>query len=307
MSTPPNPTMLLSFDLEDWAQLTGAEVERAGWDAPGPSFERQMRAIFDLLDTTGHRATFFLLGMTMRNYPDVAREIARRGDEVACHGYGHARVFNLDRDAFRRDVEEGVETAEKLTGRRPIGYRAPAFSITRDTLWALDVLAELGFAYDSSLYDSPRIPRRILGIPSAPCTLKLPSGREITEFPLARWSHGRFAVPVGGGSYWRFLPRRALAWFLRDLGTKNPFPAFYFHPYECDPEYLVAEASPGAALPQRLRAAWLTARYRPGQKRVLPRLRTLVETFQVTTYEHCLQQLRDDPRPRTLSEGGVIV
>lgn len=301
------PTLLLSFDVEDWMQLTGAEVGRPEWDAPGPSFERQMLAIFDLLASTGHGATFFLLGMTMRHYPDLAREIVRRGHEVACHGYGHERVFRLDRDTFRSDVENGIELAEKLTGCRPKGYRAPAFSITRDTIWALEVLVDLGFSYDSSLYDSPRIPRRIRGIPHAPCALQLPSGRSVIEFPLARWQRGYLALPVGGGSYWRLLPRPLLRWLLRDLGSTNPLPAFYFHPYECDVEYLVARAPRRANLRQRARAAWLTGRYRIGQKRVLPRLRSMVQTFQVMTYEQAIAKLRDDPRPRSLLESGVIV
>src|SRR5262245_16993265 len=99
-----------------------------------------MAAIFELLDDLGVRATFFMLGMTIRRYPDVAREIASRGDEIACHGSGHEFVYLQSPDEFRRDVESSLELIETLTGRRPIGYRAPAFSINRDTVWALETL-----------------------------------------------------------------------------------------------------------------------------------------------------------------------
>jgi polysaccharide deacetylase family protein (PEP-CTERM system associated) len=268
-----------------------------------------MRAIFDLLDATGRRATFFMLGITARNYPDVALEIVRRGDELASHGFGHERVHRLAPEAFRRDVEASIELLDKLTGRRPRGYRAPVFSIRRDTVWALETLADLGFEYDSSLHDSPRIAGRITGIPGEPCVVRLPSGREIVECPLAVWQRGRISIPVGGGSYWRFLPAALLTRALGEVGRTNPFPACYLHPYECDPEYLQAELPLAPSWSQRRRAACYTLRYRFGQKRVLPRLKAVLRRFPSTAYEEAIPAIRkrSGAHPRALSEGGVFV
>src|SRR5437899_5991303 len=153
--------LLLSFDLEDWHQLVHRHLGRPDWDSPGAALERQTAAIFDLLEELGARATFFVLGMTAERYPDLVREIAGRGHELACHGYAHERVSTQSPDDFRRDIERCADLLDQLSGRRPLGYRAPAFSITRDTPWAYESLAELGFRYDSSQYDSPRLPRRI--------------------------------------------------------------------------------------------------------------------------------------------------
>lgn len=309
MSPPAPPTLLLSFDLEDWAQLVGMAIARPGWDKPGPSFERQMRAVFDLLDAAGRRATFFVLGLTARRYPDIVREIARRGDEMACHGFGHERVHRLDRDSFRRDVEASLELIDQLTGQRPRGYRAPAFSITRDTVWALETLADLGFAYDSSLHDSPRIPRRIEGIPGAPVAMRLPSGRELMECPPAVWQRGRLAMPVGGGAYWRVLPEAVLVHAIEQVGRTNPFPPCYFHPYECDPEYLRAELPEAPSWAQWGQASYYTLRYRFGQKQILPRLQTILQRFPSTTYEQVIRRIheRNAAGQRTLSPSGVFV
>src|SRR6186713_2772493 len=213
----PVAKLLLSFDFEDWHQLVHRRLGRTDWASAGPALERQAEAIFALLDELGARATFFVLGMTAERYPDLVREIAARGHELACHGYAHQRVHEQTPDEFRRDVERCSELLEQLGGRRPLGYRAPAFSITRDTPWAYEALAQLGFRYDSSQYDSPRIPRRIRSVPATPYRLELPSGREIWEFPVTVWRVRGRAVPIGGGAYWRVLPAPLLRRALRQV------------------------------------------------------------------------------------------
>src|SRR4029450_6928668 len=140
------------------------------WDTRGHALERQTAAIFELLEELGAKATFFAPGITPERYPDLVRAIAAKGHDLACHGYDHRRVPTQSRDAFKADVERCAALVESLTGKRPVGYRAPAFSITRETPWAYDVLAELGFRYDSSQYASPRIPHRIGAAPRDPHT-----------------------------------------------------------------------------------------------------------------------------------------
>ena len=279
------PALALSFDFEDWSQLVRRRLGAPDWDRPGEALERQMRVVFGLLDDVGARATFFLLGITAERYPHLVERIAERGDEVACHGHAHARVYDQTPDDFRRDVERSVELIERLTGRRPVGYRAPAFSINRDTPWSYEILAELGFAYDSSLYDSPRVRRRVRSGPAAPHRIELRSGRELWELPLAVWRVGGRAVPVGGGAYWRVVPAPLLARALRRTAAAAPYPGLYFHPYECDPEPLKVPLSEHPAPRERLFALLKDLQRNPGRGRVVPRIRKIADEFRFVTYE----------------------
>ena len=300
--------LLLSFDLEDYNQLVERRLGIESWDEPGNALERQMTAIFELLDELGVRATFFMLGMTIRRYPDVAREIASRGDEIACHGSDHEFVYLQSPDKFRRDVESSQELIEKLTGRRPIGYRAPAFSINRDTVWALETLAELGCAYDWSHYGSRKIPER-LEPQDGPYTMRLPSGRELVEFPLTVWRRGPVQVPIGGGSYWRLLPAALLRRGLGSIEQRTGHPALYFHPYECDPQRLRLRLPPSPPAGLRLRSAYMSLISNPGRRRLARRLRKIANDYELGTFEQALSHIRADggARPRALSERGVLI
>ncbi|HET7855853.1 MAG TPA: polysaccharide deacetylase family protein [Gaiellaceae bacterium] len=298
---------LLSFDFEDWHQLVHRRLGRGDWDTRGPALERQTNAILSLLDELGARATFFLLGMTAERYPDLVRELAGRGHDLACHGYEHRRVFDQSEDEFRRDVERCLELIESLSGRRPAGYRAPAFSINRDTIWAYEVLSDLGFRYDSSQYDTPRIPNRIRPVPAGPYRLTLPSGREIWELPLTVWPLGGRALPVGGGAYWRVLPARVLRRALRRAA--DPYAVLYFHPYELDPEPLRAELPEAPSTKQRLAAAAKGLQRNPGRKWVPGRIRAIAREFPLVSYEEAYGEIveRNRARPRSLSREGVLV
>jgi polysaccharide deacetylase family protein (PEP-CTERM system associated) len=289
--------LLLSIDFEDWHQLVHRSLGRADWDRRGPALERQTEAVLGLLDELGVKATFFVLGMTAQRYPDLVREAAGRGHEVACHGHAHERVYDQTREAFRADLERGLEAVETATGTRATGYRAPGFSITRDTPWAYEVLAELGLAYDSSQYDSPRIPRRISPIPRAPYRLRLESGAELWELPVAA---GR--VPVGGGAYWRVLPTAVIAHSLRGLIAVGAMPALYFHPYEFDPEPLRADH---AGIAARLRGL----RRNIARGSVTTRLRKIAADFPLLPYGTAVEHLAERPgaRAKTLSGAGLLV
>jgi polysaccharide deacetylase family protein (PEP-CTERM system associated) len=297
--------LLLSFDWEDWHQLVLRNLGLPGWERPGPALESQTLRVLDLLDELGVHATFFMLGMSVEQHRELAREIAARGHEPACHGYGHERVHFQTRDEFRGDVERCAELVEDVCGRRPVAYRAPAFSINRDTPWAYDVLAELGFRCDSSQHDSPRVPRRIGGIPSEPYRLELGSGRELWELPVAVWR----GLPIGGGSYWRLLPRRLLLRGLQELASESPGPVLYLHPYECDPRPLRIPVPSSAARAQRARATLRTAWRNTGRKRVVELLRAVSRDFDLVSYESVYDELeqRSPSRPRSLSPEGVVV
>jgi peptidoglycan-N-acetylglucosamine deacetylase len=303
------PALLLSFDFEDWHQLVHRMLGLDDWDVRGDALERQTSALLELLDEIDAKATFFLLGITARRYPDLVAEIVARGHEPASHGFGHERVHSQTRDEFRRDVADSVEVIEQLAGRPPLVYRAPAFSINRRTPWAYGELADLGFRYDSSLYDSPKVPDRIRGIPAAPYRLELEGGGELWELPISVTTIAGRAVPIGGGSYWRLLPRRALFAGLRRATEANSFPVLYFHPYELDPEPLRARLPPSPSTRQRLkaleRAAWRNA----GRSLVARRLRAAAREFRLVSYEQAYGDIdqRYGTRTRSLSREGVLV
>jgi peptidoglycan/xylan/chitin deacetylase (PgdA/CDA1 family) len=228
------------------------------------------------------------------------REISESGHEIGSHGYAHQRVYTQSEAEFREDVRRSIDAIGEATGKRPAGYRAPEFSINRDTPWAYEVLAELGFAYDSSQHDNRRIPNRIEP-PRQPYRLELPSGRTLLELPTP--SLGR--VPVGGGAYWRLVPAPLL---VRALG-RTPWPVLYFHPYEFDPLPLRAELPDGLGSKQRLYAASRRALRNPGRGLIVARLRKVAEHFRLTSFEEAHEQIEREhgASTRALSPQGVLV
>jgi polysaccharide deacetylase family protein (PEP-CTERM system associated) len=302
------PPLLLSFDFEDWHQLVHRALGKADWNVRGDALERQTETVLELLDELDVKATFFMLGITVRRYPELAQEIAARGHEPACHGFAHERVFRQTREEFRRDVEQCLELVEATCGRRPVAYRAPAFSINRRTPWAYEALAEAGIRYDSSQYDSPRIPQRIGSIPQTPYRLEVASG-ELYELPVCVTSVAGRTLPIGGGSYWRLLPTPALLALLRRAAAANPYPVLYFHPYETDPQPLRADLPAGASVRQRLtrasRSLWRNIR----RTAVVPRLRTVAREFRLLSYEQVYADIHEHygACTRALSREGVLV
>jgi peptidoglycan/xylan/chitin deacetylase (PgdA/CDA1 family) len=275
-------TLLLSIDFEDWHQLVHRRLGLPEWDKPHAALERQTLAVLDLLDDLGAKATFFLLGMTVANYRDLAAEIVLRGHEPASHGYSHLRVYDQTRDEFRADVERAGDAIEDATGRRPVAYRAPAFSINRRTTWAYEELTESGIRYDSSQYNSPRVPDRLGDIPTEPYRLD-----ELWELPV-----------TGGGAYWRVLPPRNL----RD------FAVVYFHPYEFGPA-VTADLPAGASARQRLTALKLTLWRNAGRNLVEKRLRRVARSHRLVSYDQTYDDIHRlyGASTRTLSPEGVLV
>ena len=227
-TAPAAPPNILSFDVEDWQQST--------LDLSLPITRRVVdntARILDLCAARGARGTFFVLGLVARAYPDLLRRIAAEGHEVALHGMAHAPVHAMTPEAFRADLRASRALVEQAAGGPLAGYRAPDFSITRDSLWALQILAEEGFRYDSSLFPfaGPRY-----GLPESfpfPYRVLCPAG-ELVEFPLATAGVFGRRVPAAGGGYFRTLP---YAWHRRAVRRLNRdgSPAMtYFHPYEID-------------------------------------------------------------------------
>jgi polysaccharide deacetylase family protein (PEP-CTERM system associated) len=227
----------LTFDIEEYfhAEAFAGVVRPEEWPTLESRVVRASERILGVLAETGSRATFFVLGWVAARHPELVRSIAAAGHEVACHGYGHQMITRLSRAQFAADLERAKATLEDAAGVAVIGYRAPTFSVVRETLWSLEVLAEAGFRYDSSIF--PIVHDRY-GIPDAPrFPHRRPAGDgvSIAEFPLSTVGGSKWRFPVAGGGYFRLLPYAVTAWALRHLNRKEGQPAIvYLHPWEID-------------------------------------------------------------------------
>jgi polysaccharide deacetylase family protein (PEP-CTERM system associated) len=225
-------TNALTIDFEDWYQ--GLEIPHTSWDGYEDRIEASGRRVLAELERAGVHATFFVLGRVAERHPHLVREIAAAGHEIATHGWSHTLVYQLTPDAFRAELLQSIRLLEELGGQPILGHRAPFFSITRASLWALDILAEAGIRYDSSVF--PVLNYRY-GIEDAP---RWPYGVEtargpLTEFPITTWRCLGRNLPVAGGAYFRIYPY-ALTWtaFKSINGAGKPA-VFYLHPWELDP------------------------------------------------------------------------
>ena len=232
----------LTIDVEDYFQVTAFDgvVDRDDWSVYPSRVVNNTHRVMDLLEEHGLKATFFVLGWVAERFPMLVRDLSDAGHEVACHGFGHELVYNLGPDAFRKDLRLGKTTLEDITGRPVLGYRAPSYSITSKSLWALDILIEEGFTYDSSIFP---IYHDNYGIPGAerfPHDIKREGGT-IREFPLTTLNMNlpgkTMALPIAGGGYLRLLPAGMIHWGMRRINQLDGQPAvLYFHPWEIDPD-----------------------------------------------------------------------
>ncbi len=221
----------LTIDLEEYFQVHALSdiVPVNSWDSFSCEAPDNTKKILDVLDESGVSATFFCLGWNAQRNPKLIESIHDRGHEVACHGHMHQLISTQDPKVFREDVSRAKKTLEDSTGEEVIGYRAPTYSITNKTLWAFDILEELGFRYDSSIFP---IYHDNYGIPDAPRFPYRIPGRSLAEFPISTMKLGAFNFPVAGGGYFRLFPYLLTRSALKHLEKSgNPF-IFYIHPWE---------------------------------------------------------------------------
>jgi polysaccharide deacetylase family protein (PEP-CTERM system associated) len=271
------PTLLLSVDFEDWHQLIRRRVEADNWREPGPALARQTNTLLSLLGDLNVRATFFVLGMAARAHPHLLDAIVGRGHEIACHGDAHRPVHTQTPQQFAQDLRAARKTIEELTGRTPMGYRAPAFSITQNSIWAYDVLADEGFDYDASQHDTPAI--RDHAVPARREPHRLEAG--IWEFPIAVWHPGPATLPVGGASYWQVLPTPLI---LTGHDHAGPHAGLYLHPNELDPQPLRAMLPPGATATQRLHTRLREAQRNGARRRAPGVLKAIARRYNLIPY-----------------------
>lgn len=229
----------LSVDVEDYfhVEAFADRVSSDSWTSRPSRVRRNCERILVLFEKHKWKATFFVLGWIAEQHPHLVREIARAGHELACHSYAHRHVTSLCPEEFREDLRRARGVIEDISGMRVLGYRAPTFSIVRRTLWAMEILSEEGFSYDSSIFP---IRHDLYGYPEFPRFLqrvKLPSGREILEVPMSTIRLGGANWPIGGGGYLRLLPMNFTSWAIQQIHQRERQPIIvYFHPWEIDPD-----------------------------------------------------------------------
>jgi polysaccharide deacetylase family protein (PEP-CTERM system associated) len=229
---------VLSIDLEEYFHPSEVQpfLQGADWSKLPSRVESQTIQILELLAKHDTSATFFVVGWVAEKHPRLLREIAAAGHEIGCHSYAHQLVYNLRPEEFRRDTQRCMDAIADACGAIVRAYRAPSYSITRKSMWALEILVQLGFTHDSSIYPISHDRYGIPGFNRYAQRIETSSG-SICEVPIATVSfpNGRTA-PVGGGAYLRLLPYRYTAAGIRRLNIEEGQPAcVYFHPWEIDP------------------------------------------------------------------------
>ena len=265
----------LTVDVEDYFHVAALapSIHRDSWaslESRVVDNTQKLLAIFEQFDVRG---TFFVLGWVAEKYPQLVRGIAARGHEIACHGFSHRLVYEQSPEEFYQETLRAKNLLQDITGSAVLGYRAASYSIVRESLWALDILVELGFVYDSSIFP---VHHDRYGIPDAeraPHRMSTPAGKSIVEWPLATARILGFRLPVAGGGYFRLLPYWLSRWGLASINRRElrPF-VFYLHPWEIDPEQ------------PRVSASWLSRfRHYTNLGKCEERLRRLLGEFQFGT------------------------
>ncbi len=259
----------LTVDVEDYYQVSAFEslVGPKRWDQYPSRVVKNTRNILDALSGYRTKATFFVLGWTGEKHPDLVREITAMGHSIGCHSYHHRLIYDLSPKAFEEDTRRAKGTLEQIAGRPVLGYRAPSYSITKRSLWAYDILEELGFTYSSSVFP---IHHDRYGIPDAPRFKYQVPGHAIVEYPLSTYRVFGWSIPVSGGGYFRLFPYWFTRMGLSSINRKEHHPfVFFIHPWETDPGQ------------PRMRGANALSRFRhyTNLRRTMERFRRLLSDF----------------------------
>ena len=227
---------MLTVDVEDYFQVSAFDhrIKRDEWDSMPCRVEANTEHLLSIFSEANVKGSFFVLGWVANKYPKLIRRIAESGHELASHGYWHRLVYTLSREEFRQDIKDSKNAIGDATGVAVTAYRAPSFSITNKSLWALETLVEEGFQVDSSIFP---IRHDRYGVPDASPEIHsrvTPAG-SITEIPPSFWQSRIAKVPIGGG-YFRLFPERLTSKAITAVRNAGRPAMFYLHPWEVDPE-----------------------------------------------------------------------
>lgn len=266
----------LTIDLEEYFHPTEVQqfIPQEQWASLPSRIEYQTGLLLELLDRKNTKATFFVLGWVAEHHPALIRRIVGAGHEIGCHSYAHELIYRLTPESFREDTRRAIAVISDAAGVAPKAYRAPSYSITRQSFWALEVLAECGFRHDSSIYPIAHDRYGIPGSQRHAYVIDTPAG-PITEVPVgtAQLSNGSI-VPIGGGGYMRLLPYRYTAAGIRRVNLQEQKPVcIYLHPWEID-----------ADQPRLASGRIARARTYFGLKRMLEKLERLLVEFEFAPF-----------------------
>jgi polysaccharide deacetylase family protein (PEP-CTERM system associated) len=302
MNRAPRPLHGLSFDVEEHFQVSAfwSEARRQQWSTLESRVYRNTEVLLALLAERDTRATFFVLGWVAQRCPEIVRRIVAQGHEIASHGYGHELISGQSPELFREDVRKAKEILEDLCGKPVYGYRAPSFSITKETRWAIPILIEEGYLYDSSIF--PVLHDRY-GMPDAPPTIHLirTEGQStLWEVPPSTVSLLGIRVPVAGGGFFRLYPYRFLRMMLKRVEAAGHPLIMYLHPWELDPDQ------------PRMEGPWLSRfRHYLNLHKTHDRLRALLDDFRFEPIQNVLEAmsgpLHDAQKTSIHSEEGVAI
>lgn len=274
-SMPKVNKIALSIDVEDWFTVRNMrdKISLRDWDHQELRIHKGMDFILDSLKKKNIKATFFILGWIAERCPEMVLKIAKLGHEIACHGYSHTPLDLMKPDEFKNDLTKAVHVIKDITGKTPTGFRAPSFSVTRATSWALPIIKECGLQYDSSIFCTSHPD---YGVSEFPRDVTSVGG--VLEVPLTKCSFLGAQIPVCGGGYFRLFPYAVTkSAITQELQTRPVI--MYFHPWEFDPE------QPRVKLPM-----FKSFRHYVGLNSNRHKFLTLLEDFEFTTIYEIAQK-----------------
>lgn len=238
--------MLNAFtvDLEDWYQ--GLEIDSSAWQGYEDRIESATSNLLALLDDYHVQATFFILGYVAERHPGLVRQIAALGHEIGSHGCSHKFLYRLSPVQLKQELQRCRKILEDITGDKVESFRAPFFSITKDSIWALEILAQEGFLYDSSIFPVHNYRYGLPSAPNVPFQISFGSNGAIQEFPISTIKIGKINFPFSGGAYFRIFPYQLSRYCIRRVNQRQIPVMFYIHPWELDPDH------PRIRLPKRI-------------------------------------------------------
>jgi polysaccharide deacetylase family protein (PEP-CTERM system associated) len=277
----PAVTHAMTVDVEDYYHVAAFAkvIKPSEWNNWPSRVEQNTERLLQLFDDHNIKITFFILGWVAEKYPELVKTIRQQGHEIASHGFSHQLIYTQTPDIFRAETAKSKQILEDLAQTPITGYRAASYSITRKSLWALDILAELGFTWDSSIFPTRHDNYGIPGSPEEPYRIITTNGTELLEFPLTTANVMGQSIPAAGGGYFRQYPYALSKWLFERASLNQTKPQiFYLHPWEIDPEQ-----------PRVPNASWFSNfRHYTNLKHCLPRLERMISDFHFGTMSESL-------------------
>jgi polysaccharide deacetylase family protein (PEP-CTERM system associated) len=275
---------VLSVDVEDYFHASALAIPAEQWTSQQQRASGNTVELLGILGETGTKATFFVLGWLAERHPELVAAIAKDGHEIACHGYSHELIYRQSIEKFTEETRRAKRILEDITGQAVHGYRAASFSIVEQSRWALDVIAELGFSYDSSIFPIRHDRYGMPGSKPYAHRLDLGEGRSIIEFPPTVIDLGPLRLPVAGGGYFRLYPYAFTRWAMHRINALGRPAVVYVHPWEID-----------TAQPRATTGLLTRFRHYVNIDKMRARLRRLTRDFEFSPMHAVAQELFPQP------------